>query len=106
MGRLRKGEEPGGQPSRLSWPSSLASDAYVRNVSFWSQVSPELGPCNWTEREQVGQVPGQTCESSPLPACTAPQTRVQGGVRSRGLICEVAVHWSTSDNSLGRRTGC
>lgn len=66
-GKAQKGEEPGGQPSRLSWPSSLASDAYVRKVSFWSQVSPELGPCNWTEREQVGQVPGQTCESSPLP---------------------------------------
>ena len=68
MERLRKGEEPDGQPSRLSWPSSLASDAYVRNVSFWSQVSPVLGPCNWTEREQVGQVLGQTSESSPLPS--------------------------------------
>lgn len=63
--RLRKGEEPDRQPSRLPWPSSLASDAHLRKVSFWSQVSPELNPCNWTW-EGAGR-PGTRANQSHLP---------------------------------------
>lgn len=50
MGRLRKGEEPDRHPSRLSWPSSLASDASVMVPGFSRAGSLQLN------REGVGRL--------------------------------------------------